>query len=213
MPYERRVSVFDFAQFCEATPARQESVVAKVRKRKGFNYYGPLKSLIQKAHWATNDITKFESALPSFLNGQSKATTAHNYQCMAEAYISYWKERAAAFFPVDIRDRNINLEGLTISVNPEVGMRTRDDDQQILKLWFNRLNPTRQTRLVIGHLVGKMNPNPQWLSGIWDIKRRNILLPVLPPDNFDIALGGQATAFMQIWDGLDDKDRKEIDEK
>ena len=192
MPDERRVSVFDFAQFCEATPERQESVVIKIRKRsldnKGFDYYGPLKNLMRKTHWATNDLTRFESALPSLLNDQRKATIARNYQYMAEAYISYWKERAVAYFPVDVRDPKINLEGLNIWVNPEMGMRTRDDDHQILKLWFNRLNPTRQTRLVIGYLVGKINSNAQWHSGIWDIKRRNIPLPVLPPDGFDLVL-------------------------
>ena len=203
-----RVSVFNFSEFCEARPDRQESVVLKIRKRtldpkKGFDYYGPLKHLIRRTHWATNDLATFESALDPFLNGQKKVTMADNYRCMADAYIDYWDGRANAYFPVLVTTPDVVIEGLTIRATPELGMLTKDGDRQILKLWFNRVSPTRQARLIVGHLMGKVNPNSQWHIGIWDIKQRNIPLPVLAPDGFDLVLAGQAAAFLRIWEGLD----------
>ena len=54
-----RVSVFNFAKFCEAKAHRQESVVRQMRKRsltEGFDYYGPLKHLLRKTHWANNKL-------------------------------------------------------------------------------------------------------------------------------------------------------------
>ena len=213
---ERRISVFDFAEFCEAKPSGQDAMVLKIRgrtlvskKNKGFNYYGPLLSLVRRTHWATNDLANLEAALPHFLNGQSVASTAANYQCMADAYIRFWRDRATNFFPVPMPVDNLDtaIEGLVIRVRPEVGMQTRDGDRQILKLWCRRLSPPRQVRLIVGHLMGKVNPNPQWHSGIWDIRQRNIPLPLLPPDpdGFDAVLGGYATAFLRIWEKLDEE--------
>ena len=90
-------------------------------------------------------------------------------------------------------------------------MRTRGGDLQILKLWFNRTSPTRQARMIIGHLMGKVNPNAQWHTGIWDIRQRNVPLPVIPPDGFDLVLAGQAAAFQRIWDGLDQEAEQQLD--
>ena len=215
MPVQR-VSVYNFAKFCEARPDRQQAVVRQIRKRTlnpnaGFDYYGPLKGLIRRTHWATNNLATFEDALPAFLSGQKKPDMADNYRRMAEAYVDYWNFRATDFIPVDPGHADHQIEDLTIRVNPEVGMRTRDGDRQILKLWFNRISPTRQTRLIIGHLMDKVTPNAQWLSGIWDIRGRNIPLPVVPTDGFDLVLAGQAAAFQHIWEGLDDEAEQLLD--
>ena len=131
-----------------------------------------------------------------------------NYQRIAEAYIDYWKAKATDYFPVESLD--VAMEDLSISIRPEVGMLNKDGDHQVLKLWFNRTSPTRQARQIIGHLMGKVSPNTQWHSGIWDIKQRNVPLPVLPPDRFDVVLEGQARAFLRIWDELDQRAREEI---
>ena len=101
MPVQR-VSVFNFAKFCEARPDRQESVVRQIRKtsldpKSGFDYYGPLKSLVRRTHWATNDLGTLEGALPSFLSGQSKPSVADNYRRMAEAYTDYWRSTASDY--------------------------------------------------------------------------------------------------------------------
>ena len=209
---ERRISVFDFARFCDARPERQESIVARIRKRDGYDYYGPLKHLIRKTHWANNDIGILEKALPSFLDRQKDSAMSRNFKIMTDAYIRYWTDRASDYFPVKLESPGINLGGLTVWVNPEMGMRTKDDDYQMLKLWFNRLQPTRQTRLVIGHLVASMNPHPQqWHSGIWDIRRGNVPLPVIPPSGFDTVLIGQAAALVQLWDSLDEAAKRQME--
>ena len=132
----RRISVFDFAEFCEASPARQESVVQKFRRRStngGFDYYGPLKHLIRRTHWATDDLSTLERALPIFLSEQERTSVAENYRNIGEAYIQYWKERATQYFRVLSPRPDIEIGDLAIRVNPEVGMLTRDGDRQILK--------------------------------------------------------------------------------
>ena len=208
-----RVSVINFTKFCEAMPDRQEALVRQIRAqslgtKKGGDYYGPLKYLLRRCHWATNDLAIFENGLADLLSRQTKTTKRDNYRRIGEAYIDYWRDRATEYFPVSSAD--VDIEGLTVSVKPEVGMRTKDGDRQILKLWFNRTSPTRTARRIIGHLLGQVNANPQWLPGIWDIKQRNIPLPVLPPDGFDLALAGQAAAFLRIWDELDQRAAAEI---
>ena len=109
--------------------------------------------------------------------------------------------------PVDVA-----IGDLTINVNPEIGMRSNGDDQ-VLKLWFNAVRPSRQTRQVIGHLMNlaKAQSNgwqPRWHTGLWDIRRRNVPLPVGQARDFELGLDGQAAAFMRIWEDLERKARE-----
>ena len=211
---DHRVSVFDFAEFCQARTGQQEAIVRKIRKRSvdpktGFNYYGPLLNLFRRTHWDNNNLSILERALPNLLRTQKHPSTAENYRRMAEAYIDYWKNRATEFFPVVLRSPDVVFGDLTIRVNPEVGMVNQDGDRQILKMWLKRASPTREVRQIAGYLLSKLNPNPEWHPGIWDVKHRNVPLLVFSPDNYEGTLVAQAQAFLKIWEGLDQQARQQ----
>ena len=203
-----RVLMSGFAKFCEARPHNQVRIVQEIRTQQVSadhymrrDFYGPLKQLLRTTHWATTDVGTFENALAPFLDKQKQASKREHYRILGETYIDFWKNKEATHF--QIRPVDIGIAGLTIGVNPEVGMRTSDGDYQALKLWFNTISPTRQTRQIIVHLMDRANNDAQWHSGIWDIRKRNIPLPVRTSKDFELGLIGQAAAFLKIWEDLD----------
>ena len=210
-----RVPMSMFAKFYEVRPAEQVSIVREIRARLNApdryirrDYYGPLRQVIRQTHWTTGDIGTFENALPPLLDVQTRKKD--HYRDLGRSYIDFWMNKDATYFsvlPVDVA-----IGDLTINVNPEIGMRSNGDDQ-VLKLWFNAVRPSRQTRQVIGHLMNlaKAQSNgwqPRWHTGLWDIRRRNVPLPVGQARDFELGLDGQAAAFMRIWEDLERKARE-----
>ena len=205
-----RVPMSMFAKFYEVRPAKQVSIVREIRARLNApdlymsrDYYGPLRQVIRQTHWATRNIATFEDALPPLLDVQTRKRD--HYRDIGQSYIAFWINKDATYFPVTPVD--VAIGDLTINVNPEGGMRS-DGDDQVLKLWFNVVRPSRQTRQVIVHLMNlaKAQSNewqPRWHPGILDIRRRNVPLPVGQARDFELGLSGQAAAFMRIWEDLE----------
>ena len=209
-----RISVGLFAKFYEVRPAGQVHIVRDLRMRlanpKGYmlrDFYGSLRSTLRGTHWTTGDITTFENALPASVDSQKQEQRKEHYRDIGERYIEFWRTKNANYFQVPTID--VEIGGLVIVVGPEVGMRT-DDGYQALKLWFNSKPPSVQARQVIVYLMNLAKDrsagwSERWHSGIWDIRRENIPLPVSPARDFELGLSGQVAAFLQIWNQLDEQ--------
>ena len=216
-----RIPLSSFARFYEVRPADQVRIVRDIRNRlmnpddyMGRDFYGPLRQTMRRTHWATGDIGTFEDALGPLVDSQQVEARKDHYRRIGERYIDFWKSRDASYFPVMPVD--VDLSDLTIVVSPEVGMRA-GGDYQALKLWFNAEVPTRQARQVVVHLMNRANVQSdqwqtRWHSGIWDIRRGNIPLPVNPARDFELGLVGQVAAFLRIWEDLDEQAQRAIAE-
>ena len=208
-----RVPIGSFARFYEARPADQVRIVRDIRTRlldpegyTGRDYYQWLRNGIRKTHWSTNEITTFRDALGPFLENTREDKRQH-YKVICESYIDFWVDMAASYFP--IKSVSVEMEGLTILVTPEVGMRI-GDDSYALKIWLNAKPPTRPARQVVNYVMERAvgvcsDWSDDWHMGIWDIRRKNILPPIRTARDFELGLRGQAAAFLHIWDDLDER--------
>ncbi|MCE2459030.1 MAG: hypothetical protein J4G14_14645 [Dehalococcoidia bacterium] len=213
-----KIPMSSFARFYEVRPAEQVRIVRDIRTRlmdpEGYivrDYYGPLRNQLKATHWTTRDIEYFEDGLELFLENQKFDDRRDHYRRLSEAYVSYWHNVEGGYFTVPPTD--VTIAGLTITVRPEVGLRTVGGDYQALKLWFNSDRPSRQARQFIVYLMNKAKAQNEswgdlWYSGIWDIRRQNVLPPIKPARDLELGLTGQIAAFLHIWDDLDRRSRE-----
>ena len=216
-----RISIASFAKFYEVRPAAQVRIVRDIRSRMmdperyfARDFYWPLRNLLRTTHWATGDIGTFENAMQPFVYGLQDTRKKASYRILCESYVDFWKRSGATYFP--IQTASVEIDGLTIVVSPEVGMRI-GDDFQALKLWFNSIQPTRQARQIVIHLMDRANAindhwQKRWHSGIWDVRRARIPLVVRPARDFELGLAGQIAAFLQIWNRLDEEAHRAVAE-
>ena len=213
-----KIPMASFAKFYEVRPAEQVRIVRDIRvllmdpERYIFrDYYGPLRNLLRATHWATRDIACFEDALEPFLEKQKIDDRRDHYRRLSESYIAHWRNVDGDCFAIPPTD--VTISELTITVRPEVGLRTEGGDFQALKLWFNSDRPTRQARQIIVYLMNAAQEqseawNDRWYSAIWDIRRHSVLPPIKPARDLELGLNSQVAAFMHIWDVLDRRSRE-----
>ena len=217
-PIVPRIPMSSFAKFYEVRPAEQVRIVRDIRMRlldperyMARDYYGPLRNLLRKTHWATGDIVDLEEALEPFLDRQKFDDRKEHYKRLSESYVTYWRNVDGVHFTIPPID--VTISGLTIIVRPEVGLQTEGGDYQALKVWFNSDRPSRQARQIMVYLMDRANEQSEkwssrWYSGIWDIRRQNVLPPIQPARDLELGLTGQIAAFLHIWDELDRQSRE-----
>ena len=205
------IPIASFARFYEARPASQPRIVRDIRiqqsdpdsYRKRY-YYHDLRNILSQTHWQTNDIEVFEAALEPFLADQKDDQKKEHFRQIGDAYIRYWKSRNARLF--EVAPVEVDIAGLTICVRPEVGMRTDDGDDLVLKLWFNSPRLTRQYRQAIKYLMEQARTEAEWPDSwqpyLWDVRRENIPPPVTVTADSILGIRGQAAAFLGIWNQI-----------
>ena len=169
------------------------------------NFYGFLLRQLRQTHWATGDLRDFAEALESFVSALEDQRKHQSYLAIGEAYIEYWNRRSGELF--QIPSVSVDINGLTIGVRPEVGIRI-GRDHEVLKLWFNAKSPSRQARQIILHIMDMARSSSQewrnsWNIGIWDVRRQEVPPPIRTARDFELGLAGQVAAFLQIWETLD----------
>ena len=213
-----KIPMSSFAKFYEVRPAEQVRIVRDIRTRlldperyMARDYYGPLRNLLRKTHWATGEIEDFEGALDPFLESQRFNDRKDHYERLGKAYVAYWRNVDGAHFAIPPID--VTISDLTIAVRPELGLQTEGGDYQALKVWFNSDRPSRQARQIMVYLMDRANEQSEkwssrWYSGIWDIRRQNVLPPMQPARDLELGLTGQIAAFLHIWNELDRQSRE-----
>ena len=206
-----RISIATFARFYEATGPQKVTIVRDARTfqidpdgYKKRDFYWDFRNTLRKTHWQTGDITTFEVALEPLISRQKEAGKREHYQTLGRAYIDYWTKRGAEYFDVQRTSSDIDLAGLTVHVFPEVGMRYHGDNLAV-RMWLNAQHSTRPFRQVTHYLTEQAKQlgwKSDWQSGLWDVRREE-LLPVPPiPKDFALALEAQAVAFQRLWERI-----------
>ena len=210
-----RIPLSLFANFYEARPAAQVSIVRDIRTRmlnpkeyRRRDYYMGLRNFLEKSHWLPRSIDPFKNGLNYFL-ADEKGDKRDLFRKLAGQYMSFWDDARGDYFyvpPVDVE-----MGELVVMVRPEVGLLSHGD-RMALKIWFNMKAPTRQTRQLVHHFMERArDESDQWSNGwnvgLLDIPRKRIPPPVRPAKDFQLGLTGQVAAFLQIWKSLEDEAR------
>lgn len=198
-----------FARFYEAPGTKKVSIVRDTRTmladQDGYaarDYYRELRNELRRTHWSTNRIEELRVALGPLTNRQRDPNKRDHFLQLGQAYIRFWEKEKASFFKVP--NFRIDIAGLTISVSTEVGLSTPSKDQA-LRLWFGAKKPTVRYRQAIEFMTraGRSQVwEPEWVAGLWDIRRHDVLPPPRMPRDFVVDIDGQSAAFQQIWGRL-----------
>ena len=110
-----------------------------------------------------------------------------------EDYLAFLWRSVEGYFPVD--PVGVTVVGLTVKVDPELGMATRDyPERRPLKLWFRKAKMSRRYAAVYHCLLQKAVEGTiwpvSWFPGIWDVHRQRIrYVPrQLPPGTEDLVV-------------------------
>ena len=208
------IGMATFARFYNAPASGRERIVKEARTflidPKGYpqrSYYWALLNTLKQTHWSTHDLSDFEIALEETLeklpNTKGKESRKDHYHKIGQAYLKFWSEQQDAQF-FKIPPTRIEIQGLTILVNPEVGLR-RHGDELALKLWLSSPRPNLAFRQAIQHLMAEAQ-SQGWerhlQPALWDVRRKEILPNVRLARGFERVIRSQAAAFRIHWDDL-----------
>ena len=181
------IGMATFARFYNAPASGRERIVMEARtfliNPKDYpqrSYYWALLNTFRQTHWKTHDLSDFEIALEETLERlpttKGKESRKDHYNKIGQAYLEFWsKQQDAQFFKIP--QARIEIQGLTILVNPEVGLR-RHGDELALKLWLSSPRPNLGFRQAIQHLMAEAQ-SQGWerhlQPALWDVRRKEIL--------------------------------------
>ena len=96
-----------------------------------------------------------------------------------------------------------SVGGLTIKVDPEIGMRTKAGEQG-LRLWLGIPPMAARYSEIFHYLLGKASKEPdwpaQWHLNVWDVRRQVILLPPHMPDDIEDRVTGHGLDWLRMID-------------
>ena len=208
-----KASMNFFAKFCAAGISTKQRMVrdqrlqlADPRLIASRDYYGRLRNSILQTHVRTQDLEVFADALPPLLGQKLRDDGQRNrFKLLGEAYLDFWGGLDAK--PFTAQRGHVDIAGLTITVNPEVRIRTAHGDEQAVKLRFNAKAISQQERLTMSYLMNRAKAEEGWprtlQMGIYDVERKVILPAPVPSDDFELGLIGQAAAYIHMWRALD----------
>ena len=213
-----KVSMTSFARFVAAPVTQKAKIVRELHTAKHLTsqdrfapFYGHLVNTLRATHWTTRQIRTFEDAIEGFLRKVSHSVKRSRYQLLSEAYINFWVRHSASYVPIGRAE--VDIGGLIIVVNPEIGMQV-GNDTQVLKIWLNSPEPSKMHREVISYLMEITSVEhstwpDQWPRGMWDVQRGRILQNPRPAADFELAIAGQKAHFESVWTALEE-DRRRI---
>lgn len=203
------VGMMMFAKFCTSSISRQQRIVADQLQQEGDSrfvfardYYGLLRNTILRTHVDNQNLDSFyRDGLPALLsNSRVRTKQSPRFQVLGEAYHQFWSDCDGK--PSRGPRGVVKIAELGIIVNPEVTIRTGYGDDQVVKLWFNALPPSKQVREILSYLMNEAKAEygwpTTWQMCIYDVERKRILPPLPTRDTFAVGLAGQAAAYLEM---------------
>ena len=162
--------------------------------------YAKLRRAIIQCHIRHDNITGFRRGLPDIL---LSIDLRYRYRChvVAHSYADWWETLNAT--PFEGRRVVLDMAGLAVSINPELGVQYADGREQLLKLWFSSAKPPNTWVPVVSglmHMAGQQHGWPQsWTKGFLDIERRSVLALSVDEATAEPLLLDTAGDFMHRW--------------
>ena len=203
-----KITMTQFANFCIAKPNGRRRIVHDQRELgehpewiRSRDFYGPLRDAIKRTHVANQDLNIFRDALPALMHQRLGDNQRARFQLLGEAYLDLWGGWDATPFPGQRAE--VDIAGLTVIVNPDVRIRTDDDDDLLVKLWFNPGPPPGPKMQTLSYLMNLAKEIQGWprtrQMGILDVERKALLPAVETDSDFAASVDGHAEAYMETW--------------
>ena len=182
----RVVLMTEFARFCAAgSPVRDRMAreIAGLEHREIRNPNGALYGVLRRTHWRDGNIEPLMDATPNLDAARADyQKELARIMGLKEDYIAFWLRQAEGHFRVD--PVGVTIAGLTVRVNPEVGMDT-GIAKHPFKLWFRKGKMSSRHTMVYHYLLREAVENSPWpltwIPGIWDVPRHQ---PSIIPNRF-----------------------------
>lgn len=203
-----QLSVREFAGYHRAQPDTRARIVREKRETlenaNGHPYgaarYAKLRRAIVQCHILHDNIAGFRRGLPDIL---LSIDLRYRYRCnvVAHSYADWWETLDAT--PFEGRRVVLDMAGLAVSINAELGVQYADGREQLLKLWFGSSKPPSTCVPVVSglmHMAGRQHGWPQsWTKGFLDIERRSVLALSVDEATAEPLLLDTAGDFMHRW--------------
>ena len=179
------VGMMILAQFCCESDKQQLSRIQQrlaPRSDGGGNPYVQLLNIFRDLHWRSGDIEYLREGYPLRLNEvSSKQNRRQRFQELTEAYIASWDAMRFVLVTPPPPGQLV-IEGLTVTVDPEIGARTVQGGKRLLKLWLNKKPPASQLVCdILAYLMRCLGEQEgwdgSWQLGVWDLDRRRVVSP------------------------------------
>ncbi|WAS94052.1 hypothetical protein [Nannocystis punicea] len=191
-----RISLTDFVDFV-GRPS-MTGKLAKVReiKHRGpytatSDLYRPVREAIIRTHAAAGDKWEIRVHL-------ARANAGGRFDNIADAYLGWWGQRRIEWFEPGWQIGY--LQGLPISVNPELGLEI-DGRPHVIKLYFKE-DPLPHTlsdiaARLMARVLREQTPREAAIA-VLDVRRKRLLCMNDRPD-LDILLDAEVAAFTALW--------------
>ncbi len=198
-----------FARFYEATTESAKLRIVREARGSGYDFYWALRNTLAETHFRSDDLSTFEDAVIGLVGSLKSESQRTHYRKICQGYINFWKRfDEAHVFPVSPIDTEI--EGLTIKVNYEIGMRDGEDERPI-KLHLRAKAPTRDYRRAIQGVTSKASEfvwDTNWQPRILDTRKGELAEYVPFPQDFDMIMESAASHFVDMWEREDRRVRE-----
>ena len=176
------VSDLQIARFCVMSRQQQFSTVMRRRTSGGGggNIHQQIVSILKELHWDSGDIEFLKQQLSKRLE---RVSIEHNrrwrLKSLIEAYIEHWETLDAVYQAPPVAGQLV-IEGMTIKVRPEIGVRPFQADNHLLKLWLYSKPPRRPIIAdIINWLVKRLREQNgggnSWPTGLWVVEKKSIV--------------------------------------
>ena len=204
------IGMATFARFYDAPASAKVRIVrdtltnwANPEGYKQRDYYWAFRNTLKRTHWTTNDPFDFDFAVGGMVEGLNRDHQRQHYEVLSQAYLDFWGSQPDAQF-FSVLPTRLEIAGLVILVNPEVGLR-RHGDTLALKLWLNAPRPKKQFRQALQYLMEEAQErgwDRELQPALWDVRRGEIMPRPSVARDFSWNIRGQAAAFREMWDSL-----------
>ena len=193
------VKMTSFADFCDAEG--YDDRLRKVRKQvagekdssRSFDHYGKFRLAVED-HIKTNDLKRVAS---SFLN-----LSGERLLMLGSQYVAYFEGRTDIVRFLPPYKGLVEIEGLGINVNPDILIRNRDGDEQLLTLWLLKNPLSQRARQVLSFLFRRARGDwgwpIEWGFGIFDIQNEIVRQEVATDSDFDDWVGERAGEYLSM---------------
>ncbi len=204
------IRMTSFAEFHDTSRSRRATMVRNLREQylqpemyRHRNYYHQIRNCMVQSHWKTNEIQVFSNAYEHLRFNPRYPQKRESAMNIAEHYLRHWEKEGDSIF--EASSGYGSLGEIRLSIVPDIGVKTKNGDYFVTKLWFKHDKPKRAYRQAFHWFAEEMRPTAwdrEWQPVIWDVRREVFLQPVRPPKDIRLNLIGDAAAFIGMWNAL-----------
>lgn len=201
----KRISLTDFVDFVTRSGMPKLTKVRQLKRRGEYNtlhdFYRPLREAIIQAHAEGAGKKRVNGCVDGAWDWSVDRRRRH-YEELTRAYVSWWGRKRLEWF--EPAWEVLDLGALTLSVNPELGLRV-NGRPLLIKLYFKERRLSHKYAEVVTQLM-RMSLRDQAPEdaemAVLDIRRRNLHCPTPRTRHLETLVRGEMAALTTMWSSV-----------